>query len=87
MDFPFDGTDGFQINDDLGNNSLVPSTVTTEEIGLDLRLLDNRLSLDFAYYHRLATDQILAVPIARSTGYNSSFLNSGELETIGYEAV
>jgi TonB-linked SusC/RagA family outer membrane protein len=85
--FPFDGTAGFQINDDLGNNSLVPSTVTTEEIGLDLRLLDNRLSLDFAYYHRLATDQILAVPIARSTGYNSSFLNSGELETIGYEAV
>ncbi|MDE3741567.1 SusC/RagA family TonB-linked outer membrane protein [Maribacter polysaccharolyticus] len=84
--FPFDGMAGFQINDDLGNNELKPSTVTSEEIGLDLRLFRNRLSLDFAYYHRLAEDQILAVPIANSTGFNSSFLNSGELETNGYEA-
>lgn len=84
--FPFQGSPGFQINDDLGNNALKPSTVTSEEIGLDLRLFKNRLSFDLAYYHRLAEDQILAVPIARSSGHNSSFLNSGELETTGYEA-
>lgn len=83
--FPFDGSAGFQINDDLGNNSLVPSTVTIEEIGLDLRLFKSRLNIDFSYYHRLADKQILAVPIANSTGFNSSFLNSGELETNGYE--
>ena len=85
--FPFDGSAGFQINDDLGNNSLVPSTVTNKEFGLDLRLLNNKINFDFAYYHRLANKQILAVPIANSTGYNSSFLNSGELETTGYEVV
>ena len=64
-----------------------PSTVTTSEIGLDLRLFNNRIGLDFAHYQRKATDQILAVPIANSTGYDSSFLNSGELETKGYEVV
>ncbi|PIB28209.1 SusC/RagA family TonB-linked outer membrane protein [Maribacter sp. 4G9] len=84
--FPFQGNAGFQINDDLGNNTLVPSTITSQEIGLDLRLFKNRLSFDLAWYHRLAEDQILAVPIARSSGSNSSFLNSGELETNGYEA-
>ncbi|WP_299321117.1 SusC/RagA family TonB-linked outer membrane protein [uncultured Maribacter sp.] len=83
--FPFNGTAGFQINDDLGNNTLKPSTVTSEELGLDLRLFKNRLTFDAAYYHRLAKDQILAVPIAKSTGYDSSFLNSGELETTGFE--
>lgn len=86
ISFPFDGSAGFQVNSTLGNNQLKPSTVTSEEIGLDLRLFKNRLSLDVAYYHRLAEDQILAVPIARSTGFSSSFLNSGELETTGYEA-
>ena len=85
--FPFDGTAGFQINDDLGNKELKPSTVTTREIGLDLRLFNNRIGLDFAHYQRKATDQILAVPIANSTGYDTSFLNSGELETSGYEVV
>ena len=85
--FPFDGTAGFQINDDLGNNSLKPSTVTTSEIGLDMRLFNNRIGLDFAHYQRKATDQILAVPISAATGYGSSFLNSGELETSGYELV
>ena len=85
--FPFDGTAGFQINDDLGNKTLKPSTVTTSEIGLDLRLFNNRIGLDFAHYQRKATDQILAVPIANSTGYDTSFLNSGELETSGYEVV
>lgn len=85
--FPFDGTSGFQINDDLGNSNLIPSTVTTKEIGLDLRLLNNRIGLDFAYYQRLASDQILAVPIANSTGYDTSFLNSGELESNGFEVV
>lgn len=84
--FPFQGLPGFQINDDLGNNTLLPSTVTSQEIGLDLRLFKNRLSFDLAYYHRLAVDQILAVPISNSSGFNSSFFNSGELETNGYEA-
>ena len=54
---------------------------------LDLRLFNNRIGLDFAHYQRKATDQILAVPIANSTGYDTSFLNSGELETSGYEVI
>lgn len=84
--FPFQGNAGFQINDDLGNTGLIPSLITSSEIGLDLRLFKNRLTFDLAYYTRLAEDQILGVPIANSTGSNSSFLNSGELETTGYEA-
>ncbi|SEB78317.1 TonB-linked outer membrane protein, SusC/RagA family [Tenacibaculum sp. MAR_2009_124] len=84
--FPYSGNAGFQIDNTLGNNNLVPSTVTSYEIGTDLRMFNNRITLDFAYYNRLAEDQILAVPIANSTGYTSSFLNSGELETTGYEA-
>jgi len=84
--FPYNGTTGFQAFETLGNSTLKPSTVTTQEIGLDLRMLKNRVSLDLAYYKRLAVDQILAVPIARSTGYTSSFFNSGELESNGFEA-
>ncbi len=84
--FPYNGTAGFQIDDNLGNNELKPSIVTSIEVGADLRMFNNRVNVDFAYYNRLAEDQILAVPVANSTGFGSSFLNSGELETTGYEA-
>ncbi|TCI92545.1 SusC/RagA family TonB-linked outer membrane protein [Tenacibaculum sp. M341] len=86
IDFPFNGTPGFQIDNTLGNNNLIPSTVTSTELGLDLRLFKNRINLDFAYYNSVADNQILAVPISAATGYSSSFLNSGELETTGFEA-
>src|SRR5690606_27970314 len=69
----------------LSNPDLRPLTSTTYEGGLELQVLDNRLGLDFTYYNRKTTDDILSTSIAASSGYTSALLNVGELSNRGIE--
>ena len=86
--FPFNGSvAGFTYNPVLGNESLIPSKTTDYEVGLDLRLFNNRIGLDATYYTRKSADQILTIPIANSTGFQRAVLNSGSLSTDGVELV
>tara|TARA_S200000501_G_scaffold356355_1_gene378972 strand:+ start:6696 stop:9902 length:3207 start_codon:yes stop_codon:yes gene_type:complete len=68
------------------NNPNLKNELTTEiEFGLDLRLLDNKLFIDAAYYDRNTTDQIFSVSSSSATGYSSSILNAGEMRNWGWE--
>jgi hypothetical protein len=69
----------------LANYDLQPLTSTTYEGGVDLQFLNNRLGLDFTYYSRQTTDDIIAVPTAASSGYTSALLNVGALSNKGVE--
>jgi TonB-linked SusC/RagA family outer membrane protein len=69
----------------LANYELQPLTSTTYEGGIDLQFLNNRLGLDFTYYSRQTTDDIIAVPTAASSGYTSALLNVGALSNKGIE--
>src|SRR5690606_1914326 len=69
----------------LSNPDLRPLTSTTYEGGLELQVLDNRLGLDFTYYNRKTTDDILSTSIAASSGYTTALLNVGELSNRGIE--
>ena len=87
INFPIAGTPGFETFGTLGNAELKPETTTSIEIGTDLRFLDGRIGLDFAYYVAKGKDQILNASLARSTGYSNYWLNAGEMTTRGTEAV
>lgn len=69
----------------LSNPNLRPLTSTTYEGGIDMQFLNNRLGLDFTYYNRKTTDDILSTSIAASSGYTSALLNVGELSNRGVE--
>lgn len=69
----------------LGNNKIKPETNRTLELGTELRFLKERVSLDFTYYQITNKDQIVLAPIASSSGYQYSFINSGEIENKGIE--
>lgn len=69
----------------LSNPNLRPLTSTTYEAGIDVQFLNNRLGLDFTYYNRKTTDDILSTSIAGSSGYTSALLNVGELSNKGVE--
>ncbi|MGB9913460.1 MAG: TonB-dependent receptor domain-containing protein, partial [Candidatus Kapaibacteriota bacterium] len=73
--------------DVLGNDKLRPEKTTSWEIGLNLALFDNFLSLDLTYYNSVSKDQIFSVPIARSTGYYATVFNAGQISNKGFEAV
>lgn len=69
----------------LANPDLQPLTSTTIEGGIDLQFLNNRLGLDFTYYSRQTTDDIIAVPTAVSSGNTSALMNIGALSNKGVE--
>lgn len=67
------------------NSNLRPLTVKETEVGLDVRFLNNRISLDIAAYNKLTVDEILSVDISNSSGYQQTLVNVGELRNRGIE--
>ncbi|MBK7244023.1 MAG: SusC/RagA family TonB-linked outer membrane protein [Saprospiraceae bacterium] len=84
--FPFNGgVTGFEKDNVLGAQGLVPSLSKEIELGLEMKFLKNRIGFDLSVYKKNAIDQIVTVPIAASTGYQRATINSGELETKGID--
>lgn len=69
----------------LGNPSLRPERSREWEIGADLGLREDRISVEFTYYDKLVSDLLLFRPLARSTGYSQRFENIGEMSNNGIE--
>ncbi|WP_439489493.1 SusC/RagA family TonB-linked outer membrane protein [Algoriphagus sp.] len=67
------------------NTNLQPFTVTEKEIGLEVRLFDNRLLLDVAAFEKVTTDQILDVKLSNTSGYTDSKQNTASLKNSGLE--
>jgi TonB-linked SusC/RagA family outer membrane protein len=67
------------------NPNLKPFVVTEKELGLEVRLLDNKLLLDIAAFDKVTTDQILDVNISNTSGYSSSKQNTASLKNSGLE--
>ncbi|MDY8137664.1 SusC/RagA family TonB-linked outer membrane protein [Aquimarina sp. 2201CG5-10] len=94
---PFDFLyDSYNINTPIGsastsvgdikkNPNLKPERTTSLELGLEMKLLANRVGFDFAYYKNNSIDQIFGVPVSTATGYTSKILNAGEIENNGVE--
>lgn len=83
--FPFNGTPGYSYGDVKGNNEIKPETLTNFEFGAELRFFNNKLFIDVAYFVNKNTDLLLFVPVAPSNGFDSFYLNAGEMETKGWE--
>jgi hypothetical protein len=69
----------------ISNSTLKPYSSHTYEGGIDLQMLNNRLGIDFTYYNRKTTEDIVKTTISSTSGYSSVFLNVGELRNQGVE--
>ncbi len=69
----------------MPNNNLKWQRKLDKNIGLDLTLFKNRLSVRFDYYHANTDDLLTDVTIPSSTGFTSYKENLGEVENTGYE--
>ena len=87
LGFPFQGVSGLVYSGVAGNPFLKPSRTKDIEVGADLRFWNDRIGLDLTYYTRESVDQIIAINIPISTGFQRAFVNSGELATVGGEVV
>jgi outer membrane receptor protein involved in Fe transport len=69
----------------LGNPNLRAETQQEFEVGMEAKLLKNRISIDATYYRRNTIDLITEVPIDPGTGFSSTFDNLGKLRNEGVE--
>jgi outer membrane receptor protein involved in Fe transport len=69
----------------LPNPGLKPELLREFEAGLETRLINNRVSLDFTWYNRESKDQIIAQQIDPSTGFTTKEINVGGVRNRGIE--
>jgi TonB-linked SusC/RagA family outer membrane protein len=73
------------LNGAIPNNSLKPYVSSEFEIGADIRFIKNRFGIDFTYYNRRTTDDILPTSISATSGFGATLVNIGELTNRGVE--
>ena len=67
------------------NPDLKPERTTSWEAGIEARLLDDRVRLDFSWYQTDSKDQILRLATTAASGYTSQVRNAGHIRNKGYE--
>ncbi|WP_230145502.1 MULTISPECIES: SusC/RagA family TonB-linked outer membrane protein [unclassified Pedobacter] len=79
------GIGGITRNTQTPFATLVPEKITSNEIGLEGRFLNDRLSLDFTYYKNNSTNQFLSLPAPSGSGYTFYYVNAGKVTNQGFE--
>lgn len=79
------GNGAYTQGSSLGDQYLKPERKTEYEIGLDMRLLDNRMKLGLTYYNNKVRDVLVPVTLAPSTGYATKYTNAAVLQNKGFE--
>ncbi|KAA9347168.1 TonB-dependent receptor [Larkinella humicola] len=69
----------------IGNTSLTWETTTGMDIGLDVGLLNDRISLTADYYNKRTKNMLYQVDIPTGTGFSNIQDNIGEFHFWGYE--
>ena len=70
----------------LVSESLTWETVTTLDVGLDARFLNDRFGVTFDWYKRTTSDMITAgVTVPATLGIGAPVRNYGEMQTTGWE--
>ena len=68
-----------------GNPNILPERQKELELGFDLGLIENRLSLEFTMYKKNVDDLLLLANTQPSSGFSTKWENAGELENKGVE--
>ncbi|MFC4231135.1 SusC/RagA family TonB-linked outer membrane protein [Parasediminibacterium paludis] len=69
----------------LVNGNLKWESTINRNVGLDLAILKNRISLSVDYYQNTSSDLLLNVPIASTYGYALQLQNIGKTSNKGFE--
>lgn len=86
----FNGPTGSEVytgNEPLtyANKNLKWETTTQFDLGLDLSLLNNRITFTADYYNKKTSDLLLITPIPTTTGFSTTLLNVGNIANNGFE--
>ncbi|MBU6261353.1 MAG: SusC/RagA family TonB-linked outer membrane protein [Bacteroidetes bacterium] len=80
------GTGTYMQSVNKGNAYLMPERKEEIEFGIDMRFLDNKITLGVTRYNNKTTDALINIPQSPSAGFNTSYANAGIIENKGWEA-
>ncbi len=69
----------------LANPDLEWEKTSQFNVGFNLAMFDQKVSLELDYYYKLTTDLLLARPVPHSTGFGSVYDNIGEVANSGID--
>jgi TonB-linked SusC/RagA family outer membrane protein len=67
------------------NSNLQPLTSTTTEAGLEAKLFNGFLNIDFTLYNRKTKNDIVGATISSASGFNTALFNVGAISNKGVE--
>ncbi len=83
------GYPGYSIGSVYGNlvpnPDLKPTRTRSWETGFETKWCNQRISLDFTFYHQTSRDQIIAMATSPTSGYDYRMINAGEILNQGFE--
>jgi len=85
VNYPVGGQTSFVPYSKEYDPTLRPQTTRNYEAGADVRLMDNRLRVEYTYSCQDVRDQIFEIPLDGSTGYRSVISNGGRITTVTHE--
>ncbi|WP_157543784.1 SusC/RagA family TonB-linked outer membrane protein [Mucilaginibacter paludis] len=72
-------------NTSAPNPQIKPFGVNEKEIGLEMRMFNNRVNVDIAAYDKKTSNQAVPISLSASSGYSSTLVNLGGLDNKGLE--
>jgi TonB-linked SusC/RagA family outer membrane protein len=77
----------FTTGNTIADANLTNEKTSAVEFGADIRMFGNRLQLDATYYNMLSFNQVIFLPIAKTSGYDFNLTNGGEIRNKGIEVL
>ncbi|MEX1185871.1 MAG: SusC/RagA family TonB-linked outer membrane protein [Gemmatimonadaceae bacterium] len=77
----------YRLDTRLANAGLKPEITRSDEVGAELSMFGNRLTLDASAYSKSTTNQIFDVEISGASGFDRKWVNAGEISNKGLEAL
>ena len=69
----------------IPNTDLKPTRTRSWETGFETKWANNRISLDFTFYHQTSRDQIIGMAVSPTSGYDYRMINAGAILNQGFE--
>jgi TonB-linked SusC/RagA family outer membrane protein len=73
------------LNTNLANRELLWETTTTFDVGMDLGLFDDKITLVADFFNKVVSDRLVNIPLPKQIGFGSIRANFGSLRTRGIE--
>ena len=83
--YPINGSNGYTPYYKIYDPNLKPQNTRSYELGTDLSLFDNLVTLNYTFSRQNVKDQIFDMPLASSTGAGKLVTNGGKLHTNVHE--